>query len=237
MLEAAALSDEKFPGWAKNYVLLNHITTKIDGQKNDDLLGKKGGTGFPHLVFLDSEGNVVTKQGGRAVADFETTGNKVRTFLDLKKKMDAGDTTVKVEFTLVSMDLAVDTVTLDDAKKKIADLGELTKEQKARADVILIDVEVYSILKSINRNNQQTRLDAGKAFLEMKKAGRIPKADSTVQPFHIIMMDYFESQKDAAGYEEALKALEKFRADPNTKTFFAARDKKLAELKAANEKK
>ena len=240
MLEAAALSDEKFPEWAKNYVLFCHITSKVEGQKNDDLLGKKGGNAFPFVVFMDPDGNVIVKGVERSIAGFEKAGTKAKGIVDrvadLKKKADGGDKAAKIDYALAMMEYATGSTTLDEAKKKIAELGELSKEQKAKSDLILFEVETIATMKTVKQNDKPTRMDAGKHFLEMKKAGRIPQSAETVQPFFILMMDYADDQADGALYEEALKALEKFRADPNTKRFFDARDKRLAELKASKDK-
>ena len=54
-----------------------HITTQIEGDKHGDLLEKKGGQGFPHIVFMDSDGKVLAEhQGDRSADEFAKTGQK-----------------------------------------------------------------------------------------------------------------------------------------------------------------
>ena len=55
--------------FSKEYVLFCHLTTQIEGEKHADLLEQKGGQGFPHIVFMDSDGNVLAEHRGDRSAD------------------------------------------------------------------------------------------------------------------------------------------------------------------------
>ena len=67
-------------------VLYCNIMTLIPGRKYDRLLSKKGGRGFPYLVYMDSEGNVIGHPAGRSVKAFEAGAKKAQHYLDLKNK-------------------------------------------------------------------------------------------------------------------------------------------------------
>ncbi|MBI4614210.1 MAG: hypothetical protein HY720_11415, partial [Planctomycetes bacterium] len=43
----------------------------MPSDKYQNLLEEKGGRGFPHLIFMDFEGNKIGDVGGRDVASFE----------------------------------------------------------------------------------------------------------------------------------------------------------------------
>ena len=78
-----------------------HVTTHIEGKKNDDLLGKKGGTGFPYLCVMDNQGDVIAKPMGRDVPAFKQSLTDGQKYLDLRAKAASGDRDAKIEFTLL----------------------------------------------------------------------------------------------------------------------------------------
>ena len=91
-IEEGVFSDPAFAEWSKEVVLLCHVTTGIKTDPHQDLLAKKGGQGFPYLVFLDAEGEVIAAhEGEQTVAGFREGLGKARAFLDLRKKAEAGD--------------------------------------------------------------------------------------------------------------------------------------------------
>ena len=219
-------------------MLFCHITSNVKEEKDQKLLSQKGGGGFPYVVFMDADGNVTAKLAGQRTVDgFGQTAEKAKAFAELKKKADGGDKAAKHDYFLQALELSH--FAADVARKKMTEV-ELTAEEKEKVESKCLDLEVSDALASITED-KETRLAAGKKFAEMKKAGRIAKSDQTVQPFWILMMDYAESQKDAALYEEGLNAMkEKFGAqmnNPKVKEWFATREETLAKLKAGSEKK
>ena len=48
------LSTEEFKAFAGEVVPFLHVTSRVEGEHHPDLLEKKGGRGFPHLVVLDA---------------------------------------------------------------------------------------------------------------------------------------------------------------------------------------
>ena len=78
-LEGGALMQDDFVRFSKNYVLFAHVTSQVPGDKNQDLLQKKGGTGFPFIAFMDSEGNVIAKhEASRTAYGWARTGEKAK---------------------------------------------------------------------------------------------------------------------------------------------------------------
>lgn len=227
--------EDGFAAWAKDYVLLCHITTRVEGDPHQDLLQEKGGTGFPYLVYLDAEGNVLGRhQGERTVAGFRESGGKAREFLELKKKAEGGDKAAGFDCLIARMEMGL--VEEDEIERKVQALGELTPEQHARLDPLLVDARVRGILKGMNPKDQKAVLDVGKRFLEMKQAGKVPSGEKESLSFWNITLAHAERERDAATYEEALEALKRrFGSSPRNKAFFDKAEKKLQEMKAGGD--
>jgi len=217
--------------FSKDYVLFCHITTQIQGEKHGNLLEQKGGEGFPYIIFMDAQGNILAvHEEERSAAGFSKTGEKARTFVALKEKAAKGDATAKVDLILAQLDMGQ--IKAADADKQLKDAGTLSKEQQAKLDEILANVSVMEIVKAIESENEAK--EAGKKFYEMQKAGKpAPTSDQAIQPYFILGMNAAEEAKDAATFEKDLNALKaRFGENPQAKKFFEAKEKKLAELKA-----
>jgi hypothetical protein len=216
--------------FSKDYVLFCHITTHIQGEKHGNLLEEKGGEGFPHIIFMDPQGNILAvHEDERSAAGFAKTGAKAKTFLDLKEKAAKGDPAAKIDFIIAQLDMGQ--IKAADAEKQLKDAGKLSKEQQAKLDEILANVAVMEIVKGIESENEAK--EAGKKFYEMQKAGKPgPTSDQALQPYYILGMNAAEEAKDAATFEKNLNTLKaKFGSNPQAKKFFDAKEKKLEELK------
>jgi hypothetical protein len=216
--------------FSKDYVVFCHITTHLQGEKHADLLEKKGGQGFPHIVFMDAEGTVLAvHEDARTAAAFAKTGEKAKAFVSLKAKAAKGDKAAKIDFLLAQMDLGQ--IKPDEAERQIKEAGALSKEQQTKFDGMMVNLSVMDIVKGIESEDEAKA--AGKRFYEMQKAGNPgPTSEQAIQPYYILGMDAAEAAKDAETFEKDLKALkDKFGSNPQAKKFFEAKEKKLAELK------
>ena len=213
--------DPAFPEWSKKVVLFCHITSRVSSDPHPNLLQEKGGRGFPYLACMDAEGGVIAKhQGERTVAGFGKTLESAQSFLDLRRKADAGDKTAVYDVLLFR--LGMGSVAEPDVKKALGQDGELDKEQEARLQPLLVLNEYRAIQAAVTRNDPKSGQEAGRRYLEMKKAGRIPALTDETQHFWICMMDHAEAQKDAVLYQEALAVMkEKYGANPRSQKFFA----------------
>ncbi len=217
--------------FGKDYVLFCHVTSRVPGAKHDNLLSEKGGQGFPHLVAMDSNGDVLAEhEGARDVPAFEKTMGKAREFVALRKKADAGDKGAKFKVLVHRMKMG--SVPADEAEKAAKEIGPLSAEQEKELQGLLADAAVRDVLKEV-KPDPASRLEAGKKFLEMKKAGKpAPTGESESQAYWILMMNYAESQKDTATFEEGLNALKaKFGQNPQAQKFFQTQEEKLKKLR------
>lgn len=183
---------------------------------------------------MDSEGAVLAKHnGGRSVKGFEATGKNVVAYMELKKKAEGDEKAAKIDLVLVEIELGK--TSLEDGQKKLKELGELSKDQQAKLDGILTNGKVMETVKPLRRNDKQGMIDAGKKFFEMKKEGKIPSGDQEFQFFHILIMDYAESAKDAKGFEESYAALKERFADSINKQWVQQNDERLKKLKESKD--
>ena len=110
-------------------MLFCHITTQIQGEKHADLLEQKGGQGFPHIVFMDAEGNVLAEhQGDRSADGFSKTGQKAKEFIALKAKAEKGDKAAKIDFIIAQ--LSMGQLKASEAEAKIKELGSRRRSSR-----------------------------------------------------------------------------------------------------------
>ena len=222
---------ENFKKFADNVVLFAHITSRIEGAKHANLLSEKGGRGFPHIVFMDENGDVLAKHSGPRTADgFMASQEKVTAYLELKAKAESGDASAKFDFLMARIGLG--NVTLAEVKKETADM-ELDEAQKAKLAAVMVDFEVNEIGSKVRSRDQAVK--AGAAFAAMLKEGRIPsdpKAETFLR-FMAFTMLHAEGSGDAALFEKALGHMKEHHAgNPRLKRFLDQGDQRLAKMKA-----
>ncbi len=225
------LSTDEFKAWAKDVVLFCHITTGIEGRKDEDLLSRKGGNGFPYMVAMDAEGRVTAiLEGSRDVDGFTALIAKGKEY-GAKKANKALPDSEAVD--LLCFDASVGNIDLDGFKAAAAALKDLSAADRAK----ILGTEIQKVLLGTNGRDPVSRRAAGKAFAGMLEAGRAPDSESELlQPFYILMLDHAEAVKDAALFGKALEVLrEKFGDNPQAAEFFQKKDEVLAALKAPAE--
>lgn len=221
--------EEGFAKWSGQYVLFCHVTSNVSTDPHQKLLQEKGGRGFPYLVFMDQDGNVLAKhEGPRNVEGFSKTSEKVQSFLDLKKKAESGDKDAKVDLLIVQIELGH--FKADEARNRAKELKDVPPEKQKRIDSALANMEVMEIVQTVTRD-RATRIAAGRKCLEMKKAGRVPSGDQETQIFWILIMDVAEEDKDAALFEEGLNALKTKFGDKVNKRWLEQNEARLNKLK------
>jgi hypothetical protein len=221
--------------FSQDYVLFCHITTRIQGEKEANLLQQKGGQGVPHIVFLDAEGEVIAvHEGDRTAESFSETGLKARAFLTLKAKADKGDTSIKVEYFIARLDLG--RIKGAEAEKELRELGTLTPEQQAKVDATLLEAVIQEEIEHLQDKDGQ--IAAGRKFNEMRKAGKIlPATSKGFGSYWDTIMAYAESEKDVTLFEEALRTLkEKYAHHPQAMDHLKDCEKRLDEIRKSREK-
>jgi hypothetical protein len=226
-MESGALSTAEFREFAKDYVLFCHITSRIEGEKYPTLLSEKGGRGFPYVVVMDAEGDVLAKhQGPRTVEGFRATVGRAKDFQDLLAR---DDLTPEEQVDLFFMRLDLGHFDLETVRAEAEKLGELDEETQARVDDAILAME-------ISANAPQRREDlakSGKIYAEWYAKGKAPSEGRPLETFFVCILEYAYEQGDATLFEDALgKLRDAFGSNPRAAGFFQRQDQRLAELKA-----
>src|SRR5262245_23654887 len=206
-----------------------HITTMIQGEKYGNLLEEKKGEGWPHFVFMDSDGALLAiHEDEPSAAGFARTGDKVKAFASLKEKAAKGDKAAQVDFLLAQLEMGQ--LKPDEAEKKFKE-AKPTKEQEAKFASMLVNASVMQDVQALENKDQEKALS--KKYYERFKEGKPgPTSDQAMQPYYVLTLTYAEEQKDAKTFEAALKLWkDKFGKVEAAQGFFEEKEKKLAELK------
>ncbi|MEO0480287.1 MAG: hypothetical protein AAF196_12470 [Planctomycetota bacterium] len=196
-------STDEFGGFTERVIPLAHITTQVEGDPDQGLLGEKGGQGFPTLAFLDAAGRLLAKPRGRSVEAFAATLDEdVPAFLAMEEAAESGDAEAKQAYFLKQIELGhiedfaaaykqLDALELDDAVAK-----------KKRDELAGWEFNLASSnWRSGNTAEAATRLQA------MVDGDRIPGGRNLLNFWYVYSQVAVESE-DAKKLEAAIEALE-----------------------------
>lgn len=222
---------DNFQEWAGDYVLFTHITSRVDGAKYPRLLSEKGGRGFPYLVFLDAEGDVLVKvSGSRNVDGFKKDSEKLKSLLALKEKAASGDAGAKFDYLIVRIDLGL--ISVEEAQKE-RDSMDLSPAQSKKLDKAFVGLRVAAILAKVR--SREAAVDAGKQFAAMLKKGMTPANPDSREwgNFMGYIMLYAEDEGNAGLYEDAFDRFkEQHGSDKRYARNISRMEKKLEALKS-----
>ncbi len=225
-MENGAFSEKSFKDFGKEVVLFCHITSQVEDEPHPKLLREKGGGGFPHLVFMDAEGDVLTKQGDRSVAGFHKTLGSLNDVIKLEKLAKKGDKSVVTPLFIAKVKLARYNFAEAAAKRK--KLPSESKAQKKQIDKLFIGLEVDAILSKIDRRRPDTREAAAKKLLAMHKAGRIPEGHGM---FWSHLMSHAFKNENIALAEEAFAGVKKAFGESIRQAWVDRTQERLDDLK------
>lgn len=240
-MEGGALLEEAFAKFAEKVVLFCHITSHVEGEADPELLDEKGGDGFPYVIEMDADGNVVAQLPAWPpnVENFEKMAAKGDEYFALKKKADGGDKPAAIDLFIAQLELHHHK--LKDAEAKSKSLDKPSEEQKKKIEEMLaqlkaeaLDDEIIALFKGLGQSPDEAAITAlGRKFLEMKKAGKIPNGNpQLIANFWSLIMQVAEKDKDVATFEEGIQALKaKFSDNPRAQQGIQQLEQKLEELK------
>jgi hypothetical protein len=236
-LESRVLSTDAFKKFSEEAVLFLHLTSQVEGEKDGDLLQRKGGNGFPYLVAMDAGGSVTAQMELQTVDDAElfvtgarATLKKAKEYTDLKAKKDP---TVAERVTLLKMDVAVGNATGEDVRIFLAEVKDIEPALRKELESILIDDEVKAALP--RSGGREALIAAGAKYAAMWKEGKEP-SEEMVESFFIFMLDHAEAVKDVDLFGRALERIRtiietKYSDNPKALEFLAKQDERFAALK------
>lgn len=198
------------------------------------MLTEKGGRGFPYLVFMDAEGDVITPhKKARSVDGFQETLADVNDFVRLEKMAEKGDKSAVTPLFIAKVKLG--RYNFADATAKRKDLPSESKAQKKEIDKLMIGLEADSIISKINRRDRSTLETATKKLLAMYKAGRIPEKHGM---FWFYLLQHGFKSEDPVLAEAAFKGVKEAFGKSIRQQWVDMTQKRLDDLKEkAKEKK
>ncbi len=229
------LSSDDFKALSKDYVFLAHVTTRIEGRKDDDLLGKKGGRGFPYVVAMNSAGHVTASLQQRNVDGFKTM---MTDGADYEAKKANPELPLADQAELLKFDLSVGNIDLPAAEETFSsmkELGaslkdELTAMIKAKKDAIFDERFSEFMPKS---RDKEAFAAAGKKFLEMWNEKIVPKGQMTKVNFYYLIMEYADGEKNLEVLKKTVDTMDaEFGSDARLGRLMTMAKDKLAKLEA-----
>lgn len=204
-----------------------HVTTKIEGRLNDNLLAEIGGKGFPSMRFMDGDGNVLGAPSGYQVAAFESRLVQIQNIQQLEQRIDAGEEDLNDDLFLAKLRMGV--IPYVFAKAKAATFDDFTKVEAAEVAQLLLDLEVKSLLR--NRRTPVGKHEATQRFLEMIETDLLPGKDALGEVWRHLN-SVADRAEDIALFERSLLGMkEVIGVDGKTKAFFDAQDLRLKEMR------
>ena len=195
----------------------------MDDEPYPRLLGQKGGTGFPTLVWMDETGAVLVKQGGRTVDAFNTTFEVLDGWRTMKAKFAAGDESVAGDLLVAELNLG--RIDFPEAARRRQSLQGLNRREARDLDELLAASESEHILKT-----SRELAEAGPKLLEMKEAERIPTGKAGEQFFRSILQ-YASAMGNAKLFQENLRDMKRSYRDRTLRDYFKRQDIELGRLR------
>jgi len=209
-----------------------HVTTRIDGRKDEDLLFDVGGSEFPTIVFLDADGEVIGRHdmGDNSVPALERTAAKVERCLELAKRLKS-DARVRADLEIARCELGL--IEYFDLESELEGLT-LTPDQQKAVATLGADNSVWEMTQVLRRvRDEAAREQAVEEFLALYRAGHHPARASNRAVYWDLLADHAVAAKDAALLGDALAALKELHGPTpsrRAKTRLAQLEAKLGEL-------
>ncbi|MCI0651158.1 MAG: hypothetical protein L0Z55_04675 [Planctomycetes bacterium] len=232
-MESGTLSSSEFAEWSKSVVLFCHVTSRVQSDKHQDLLTRKGGNGFPYLIVMDGAGTVLARHDAdRTIAAFDATlksaEKTAKSLAELEAKSAQGDAAAKKE--LLRTRISLGQLNFEQASAALKELT-LSDAEKADFEKTLVNLEASEILNGVV--SAETHAAAGKRLAQMLAAGRIPSEEQLAGGYWQGILKHAEKEADIALYERGLTELRKmFGSDARAKPYFDDWEKTLEAMRA-----
>lgn len=227
-MESGPLSTPEFAAFSKEVVPYLHVTSHVEGRKDEGLFGEYGGRGFPTLMFLDASGKKLADQNDRSVDGFRKTATSLTAMTDLRARIAKGEKGLGPKLLIAELNLGQ--VDFAEAQKRFKSFKKMKPAVKKQIAAMLVDSEVDSLFKSAGQDREKYEA-LGKVFAKMVKDGRIPTGSSATM-FWSGVMEFAKGEKDVGLYEKAYNWLfAKYGGDERYADHFKGLAETLADLK------
>jgi len=230
-LEDRLFTTKEFENLVRPVVLFCHVNSKVAGDRDQNLMQRFGGQGFPFVVALDETGLPIAHfqeslsfEGFKKFLQGQVAGYAS---LRIKAERKRGDKDAQAEFLIRrirlghlspgQIQLALDTADyLSAAQRKFIEQG-------------LAGLEIREILARIDDKDPASFNRAAERFVAMKKSGRIPSG-SQAPIFWQVILGYADITEDPVLFEEALQTLAKLPGQKRTEQWMRRMQLRLRAL-------
>ncbi|MFN0207908.1 MAG: hypothetical protein ACKVS6_16495 [Planctomycetota bacterium] len=175
------------------------------------MLSEKKGTGFPYLVFLDAEGELIAAmRGARNMENLTNTAMTAKENAKLRTRAAAGDVNAKIDW--LSYQIQVGWLAAEDGKATLAGLGKLDDKQTVRVKDISLVIEIVDITSSVARKKMPAEEGESK-LLELYNSNRVPKDKHGMRMLLTAVFNNAYAKKDAKLCEKVLADFSKRAGD------------------------
>jgi len=221
-VEGGVLASKEFKEFVAGFVPFLHVTTLIEGRKDDNLLLRMGKKSWPTVLVLDEYGGVLADHRSAPTVEAfrETAAPALRRFA-LRKRALEGDRDAVYAYAVERAGRGqLTSPQFRREMERVAPLSE--KEQKdAKAlltELLLGEAELYA---------------QAEWFARMEKEGLVPTDLEGKLNFYVPLLGLAEYRENPAEMERILGILKELLKDqPGTEGVFDKAEEKLADLKA-----
>ncbi len=222
-MENGLFSSSEFAEWSKSYVIYCHISTRIEGRKDEGLFREKGFTGFPTLAFLDTNGDLTAKHAGsRVIPQLDKTAKKSSAYMALRSKAKAGDKAANQH--LFVADLELGRYDFASGSLRLAVLRkQMSESLQEKADQLLIDTQYKELRSQLSKDLLAglARPEYSKRYQAMNvdfyQAGRLPSGSTAMSILMGVMRSGFQNKDEAL----LAAALQEFKTRAATQATYA----------------
>ncbi|MEM7202989.1 MAG: hypothetical protein AAF628_22205 [Planctomycetota bacterium] len=158
-----------------------------------------GGRGFPTILYLDSEGEIIGRPSDRSIPAFRAMAGSLTEVAELAAKENR---TQEEEVRYFEARITLGRLKLEEAKEIAAALPKQPAEAAARITAALNNLEIQSQLDAVT--SQKEAEAAGAVFAAMAKEGRTPSGGGlTAARFWLIIIEHARAAEDVAMFERA----------------------------------
>jgi len=207
-LEDSVFTTREFQQLAESVVLFCHVTSKVVGDPDQDLMQRYDGQGYPFMIAIDEAGRPValfqsefSLAGVKKFLELEVAG-----YAKLRARAAKGDRQAKADFLIRRIQLGHLKPSAIQKVLESADYLSPTHRKAIRQG--LATLEIREILARIDNKDPTSFNLAAERIVAMKNAGRIPSG-SQAPVFWQVILGYADNTENTELFEEALTTIEK----------------------------
>lgn len=230
VLESGAFIDPRFADFGKSFVLYCHITSGIFSRKYESLFKEKLGMGYPTILYLNADGDVVFRhQSIRTIEGFEASAKEAMEFASLQKKAGEGDADARLAFIIKQYDANL--IRPEELTLRIKEFSNLSPESQKHLDELKFELELSDLYRK-SSGNPERLAEAAQQILAMYDSKKIPRREKGKDFYYGILSGYARAKKDITVFELVVaETTKRYENDPVKKPVLDSLVKQLEHLK------